>query len=401
MRRMIILPLALPPVLLLAMKAVVASAQEIPIRQLGPAEATASIRIDALSLVRPLSDDRVVVSKGRRVLVFTPDLSTYEVAVDSTSIAPGIASFLPLAIVAGLGDTTYVVDQGAGGLIIVDPGGKAGRMIAVPKASDLMRISMVAGWFRTYTDPKGRLVYQGVFPREPGPATTAAVSPDTFPLVRADFDTRSVDTIAVLRIGTSMRSTSQIDNGRVTLRSVRYAYPTIDVWTMLGDGTVAIVRGSDYHVDWIRPDGSRSATPKMPFDWRRLTDDDKARITDSLQVMTARMVAREDSMRRAAGAGTSSITRIQEVAPANELPDYYPPVRDGAARPDADGNLWVLPTTSASARGGLLYDVVNRKGQILERVQLPGECALAGFAKDRRVFLICTSTSLERRRILN
>ena len=37
---------------------------------------------------------------------------------------------------------------------------------------------------------------------------------------------------------------------------------------------------------------------------------------------------------------------------------------------DFDGNLWIPPTTTRDARGGLLYDVVNRKGEVIERVQL-------------------------------
>ena len=34
------------------------------------------------------------------------------------------------------------------------------------------------------------------------------------------------------------------------------------------DGSVAILRGRDYHIDWINADGSRVSSPKMPFDWK-------------------------------------------------------------------------------------------------------------------------------------
>ena len=46
----------------------------------------------------------------------------------------------------------------------------------------------------------------------------------------------------------------------------------------LPDGSVAILRGSDYNIEWINADGTRVSTPKMPFDWKRLSDDDKAAI---------------------------------------------------------------------------------------------------------------------------
>jgi hypothetical protein len=59
----------------------------------------------------------------------------------------------------------------------------------------------------------------------------------------------------------------------------------------------------------------------------------------------------------------------------------------GAIKPDADGNLWILPTTSSHARSGLLYDVINQKGEIFERVQLPAECDVAGFGRGGVVYL--------------
>ncbi|GEM_PF-3526614 len=36
-------------------------------------------------------------------------------------------------------------------------------------------------------------------------------------------------------------------------------------------------------------------------------------------------------------------TRQYELVPASELPDSYPPIRQGAAQGGADGRLWILP----------------------------------------------------------
>src|SRR5207244_2396230 len=57
-----------------------------------------------------------------------------------------------------------------------------------------------------------------------------------------------------------------------------------DEWAVLSDGTVGIVRGHDYHVDWILPDGTHGSTPKLPFDWKRLSDADKQKLIDSAKV---------------------------------------------------------------------------------------------------------------------
>ena len=57
--------------------------------------------------------------------------------------------------------------------------------------------------------------------------------------------------------------------------------PLVDDWAVLSDGSVAIVRGRDYHIDWINADGSTTTSAKLPFDWQRLTDEDKAAVIDS------------------------------------------------------------------------------------------------------------------------
>jgi hypothetical protein len=62
-----------------------AEAQSIPIRHVGPPEAVASTKVDAYSLVRPLSDGRVIVTIRRAVGILSADLKTYTSLVDSTS----------------------------------------------------------------------------------------------------------------------------------------------------------------------------------------------------------------------------------------------------------------------------------------------------------------------------
>ena len=48
-------------------------------------------------------------------------------------------------------------------------------------------------------------------------------------------------------------------------------------------------------------------------------------------------------------------------------PDYYPAVRQGQVRADAQWNVWILPSASTAAKGGLLCDIVNRNGEGFER----------------------------------
>jgi len=75
------------------------------------------------------------------------------------------------------------------------------------------------------------------------------------------------------------------------------------------------------------------------------------------------------------------------VIPAIELPDYRPPFTQGATRADADGNLWIRTVPPKPVPGGPIYDVVNEKGELSDRLQLPPGYTLVGFGKGKVVYL--------------
>ncbi len=62
---------------------------------------------------------------------------------------------------------------------------------------------------------------------------------------------------------------------------------------------------------------------------------------------------------------------------SSDLPDYRPAFLRGSTRADAEGNLWIRTTTLV--KGQPVYDVVNRQGTIVDRVQLPPFRTIAGF----------------------
>lgn len=244
--------------------------------------------------------------------------------------------------------------------------------------------------------------------------------PDSAPIVRADFDTRRVDTVAHVRMPKQQRTErTMAATGAVASTKVLVTPASIvDDWTMTSDGTVTIVRGQDDHIDWIALDGTMSSTPKMAFDWRRMTNEEKQRLADSATKSLRDLLEQWRAEVRAApspppregafgtrivgiisqGEGTSTsmpINAVAESVPISEMPDYFPPLRAGTVKADLDGNVWILPSTSArSTSRGIVYDVVNRKGELFERVQLPPERSVAGFGASSALYLMWRDSTL-------
>ena len=69
----------------------------------------------------------------------------------------------------------------------------------------------------------------------------------------------------------------------------------------------------------------------------------------------------------------------------SELPDYKPPFGGGATRVDSEGNLWIR--TTQNLNGMPVYNVVNRRGELIDRVQLPAGRVIAGFGAGGVVYL--------------
>jgi len=203
---------------------------------------------------------------------------------------------------------------------------------------------------------------------------------DTAPIVRADLDTRQLDTLAKVKLNISAPFNKREidDQGNVIMHLYINVLGVDDQWAFLSDGTIAVLSVQDYHINWVDPDGTRRSTPKMPFDWKRLSDEDKQRMKDSL---SSRLAEINNGPTRTMTTPNGPRTARQQFAflPPEKFGDYDQPIETGAMKADLDARVWILPRTSLAAKDGLLYDVINRKGEIVERVQFPKGYVLAGF----------------------
>ena len=381
----------------------VAQQQAVPVRDVA-APAFSSEHFVATPNLRQLPGEKVLVNdlRGKRLLVFDSTLKTFTTSADSNGTNGTVyPSFGGLAnpLMRYFGDSSLFIDFQAHAYLVIDPAGHVAHAMAAPRANDLVNVSVPYAGLPN-TDAEGRVIYRGSETAHRNPKKGEPPNPstrDTVYIVRADFNTRSIDTVASFNVPIfSTTVVTDNPNGKpVGTRKVDPIPAAPDDWAVMADGSVAIVREHDYHVDWIASDKSVSSTAKLPYDWRRLTDEDKRARIDSMKKIvdsisaTGRMFGTLYRYNRQPDGSTKTDTIVPMLTYASiaEIPDYMPPIKQGSTKADADNNLWILPTTSSQAGKGLVYDVVNKKDGLFERVRLPADCVLAGFGKGGVIFV--------------
>ena len=393
-----------------------------PIRLINAPEASSKPVLGSVAAVRQLPDGRLLANdiQNRQLLLLDPSLANISVVADSTSGGANSYGIRPGGIIPYLGDSTLFIDPAGLSMFVIDPTGKIARVASVPRSQDALTLgSNLQGL--PALDAKARIVYRSGFGRiAPAPRTAGGPAlglpdfPDSAALVRVDLTSRKLDTAAFFKIPKVKMNVTQTERGMSMTNEIN-PLPIVDEWAVLADGSIAIIRGQDYHVDFVNPDGSVTVASKVPFDWQRLSDEDKTAVIDSARTRMEK--ARAASAAAAPGAGggrgaaegmivmnfstggdgartSSAAGAMQNVPPLafvsiNEMPDYRPAFTNGAARGDADDNLWVRTSAvrAGSVGGGPVYDVINRKGDVVDRLQVPAGRQIIGFGKGGVVYM--------------
>jgi len=382
----------------------------VPLRPLGTIVARSTERLKSIWAIRPLSNGRVVVMDaiGRRVILLDSSLKMLAVVADTTSGTAKAYGRFGGTILSFTGDSSLYADEASLAFLVIDPDGALARTFAIPRAA--------YGGVDYIGDHQSHAMYDGIgdivsrvsigFPPPdlpPGKLADTATDLDSSVIVRARLGTTLLDTVAALRDG---RARALSPSGRPNCVVIDYLVnplPMADDWTVLRDGTLAVVRAHDYHIDWIAPDGTRSATPPIEHVWVRMTDSAKVAAVDSVRGVDSLRDARLRSLRGMAPRSTTPAPRFGEcraivngrAAQVNSyppqyvdpsaVPDYLPPfiAADseglGAVQTDADGNIWIHATIGGPTDGGAQYDVVNRKGVLIDRIQIPGATIIMGY----------------------
>jgi len=436
-----------------------------PIRSIGPVLARSEEPMSAVSTAVPLPGGRVLVNDVlmRRVVMFDSTLKEVTVVADSTAATGNAYGQRGGGLIGYYGDSALFIDPASLSMMVINASGELTTIRAVPRANE---IGLLAGGpnGRPGFDPQGRLIYRGQQrPRQAARGARGAGDrggmsgpggmsfqmpelPDSAPVFRVDLATRAVDTLAAIKIPKVDVKVTQGNDGRMNIQTTVNPMPTTDDWALLSDGTIAIVRGHDFHIDWRAPDGTVTSGPKLPFEWQRLSDEDKQFVLDSARTAIEKQREEARVMMNAAGGPAAFINgggaermivmgggggappqrgaagaaaggagaqggqrggqgggqgggpggpggpgggfQIPPVnlIPANELPDYRPPFGQQSALGDLDGLLWIR-TSAPTGDQGPIYYVVNRENEIVDRVQLPQGRIIAGFGKGGVVYL--------------
>ncbi len=423
----------------LALSTSVAGAQDRgTIRQLGPVAVKSTEPITNASTIRASASGVLVndIAK-RRVILFDSALSKFTVVADTTpDTGNAYPNRFPGSLIGFKGDSSLFFDAQSLSMLVIDPAGKIARVMSLPSSQDAMAMGLPGAGY----DGHGHIIYRAApFPRGmqfgPGGPVGAPEFPDSVPLLRIDMATRVRDTLAWVRVQKIKLEITHSADGRMSMSSQINPLPTVDEFAILPDGSVALIRGKDYHVDFVNADGSRVSTAKIPFDWQRLTDEDKIALIDSVKAARERMIAANPPITvggaggpqiafgGAGGGGGGPQINIQMGGPGpgggapaggprpaqqmnfvqpSELPDYKPPFFAGASRADNDGNIWIRTIPTKAIPGGPVYDVINRKGELLERVQIPVNSSIVGFGPNGSVYMTVRegdNTFLQRARI--
>jgi hypothetical protein len=397
-----------------------------PTRALGKVAARGP-EMRQVSEVRVLSDGRVLVNDAgaRQIILLDSMLANPRVVLDTAGPVSkryqAYGSLIPY-----LADTTLFVDRNGLAFVVLDPQGTVNRVVALPPGGRLTPPN-------SRIDRQGRLIYQvGGSTRVLDSVSLATGRLAGFMvsyrhLVRYDFKTHAVDTIFTIKMdstpsdpppGAARGSTGGGRGSSGGSASVprpdpgpnqRLIFQTEDDWAMMADHTIAIARGRDYHIEWLTSDGQPTSSSKIAHEWRRITDEEKARLADSLTIArdsanraylaAARGgVPRYDSFGRITGSTTTTsrgggvptpppAPRQESLVPIPPfaIPEYLPPFAEGMLA-DADNRLWIPRPETAVQPPDRAYDIVDRKGTLIDRVKITSG-TIVGFGPRENVFV--------------
>lgn len=324
---------------------------------LGAPERVLPVDFTQVRGVRELTDGRVLVSDrlDKGVVVADFALGTTN-PIGRTGSGPAEYR-LPTHLSPMPGDSTLLVDEGNQRLAVIGPD------LKVRRSFSLMLPGIGVPMGARAVDARGRFYLQ-----IPAWVMRPPLRGDSILVVRFDPRSQRLDTIARIKGSTPRRNTM--------IPGIPYViFAAQDVWNVTQDGRVGVVRSSDYHVDWIDADGRVSSGPAIPFERRPVTMDDRI-------ALVRRFLENSSISGRDEAGGLSPLPQemlepesVRKDAETQEYAPVHPPFTEATPHMGPDGSIWVERPVRLGAPQ--TWDVLNRRGTLNARVQMPAGRRLA------------------------
>jgi hypothetical protein len=359
---------------------IVALQAQAPVPKVELAKPTLTVDIDFSQIrgVRELNDGRLIVSDRleQKVVVLTPATAKAETI---SRIGSGPLEYrLPTGVYPVPGDSSLLMDEGNSRVAVIGPDLKV-------KRSFVLNLPEI-GYPLTARgrDGNGRFILA-----IPAWLHSRGPQKDSVVLVRFDQATNRVDTLAVLKGATPPPHPEFSPEPRIPM----VIFSPQDVYGVAADGWVAVVRSSDYHLEWRSPDGAWTKGARVPFDQVTVTEAEKMdygkRFTERSNVggkSPNGMVASSADMMR-----PEAVARLVK---ATTWAEKKGPFTEVAPVMAADGTAWVERSQGMGAAP--LYDVFNRKAERVRSVQLPRGRRLIAVGKSTAYLITTDADGLER-----
>ena len=338
------------------------AAQKVPERTLSKPEIEFAQPFSEVTAIRELRDGRVIVVDGRELKAQVIDFRAGTVAtIGRNGDGPGEYRW-PRQLYALPGDSSLLPDLAGGRLLIITPDAKPGELLnlnppdVVPTRRFLLRFS----------DTLGRL-YGEAQPIRIGADGVAQLA-DSSAIERLDRASHRRDTVAFVPLRKD--AGARLVNGiGIITQPRRQPFPGWDHWLVAPDGRIAFVFYDPYRVDYVAPNHAITHGKPIPYDRVKVDDALKRQWREDRERPTMAMSSR--------GGATSIGPMKMPYSEPSEWPEYLPPYTSGLPLFSSDGTLWI--TRAMAAGVAPTFDLINRKGELMERIVLPQRSKLVGF----------------------
>jgi len=361
------------------------------VRPLGAAEASVALGMHGQPSVRVLSDGRSFATEflTRALLRVDPDLKSVDTLFDASTPAP--LTYPPgfVQLVPAPGDTTLFYDPNARGFRVLDPSGRVVRRLGVADNSLLRTFQSPTA--TSAIDSKGRLVFAATRTFLDKPVPGVQPMAESLMVARASLDHVGWDSLAAI-MGSGMRIVLTGDTS-LRPRPVTSTTPVVDrgdAWTLTSSGSIAIIRSSDFHVDWIAPDGTRRSSPPVPWIWRKYAQAER----DSLRASREALMTSPNTRVLSSDGRVSATAPLPMIRAVDTLPERVPAFTPSSVRPDLEGRVWIAlgpRIIGPPSPDPVIYAIIDTTGRIVDRVELPPGRVIAGFGPAGAVYAVTAS----------